>query len=90
MFRALEGRWGSREVEIVGVELVGNEGRGQHVFQSGDSLEIQMQVRANQPVNDLVFGVGIFNAGYRRVEKIARPPACRIERRAGRTAVQMR
>jgi ABC-type polysaccharide/polyol phosphate transport system ATPase subunit len=62
MFRALEGRWGSREVEIVGVELVGNEGRGQHVFQSGDSLEIQMQVRANQPVNDLVFGVGIFNA----------------------------
>ena len=62
MFRALEGRWGSREVEIVGVELVGNEGRGQHVLQSGDSLEIQMQVRANQPVNDLVFGVGIFNA----------------------------
>jgi ABC-type polysaccharide/polyol phosphate transport system ATPase subunit len=62
MFRALEGRWGSREVEIVGVELVGTEGRGQHVFQSGDSLEIQMQVRANQPVNDLVFGVGIFNA----------------------------
>ena len=62
MFRAIEGRWGSREVEIIGVELVGNDGRDTHLFQSGDPLEIRMRVRANQPVSDLVFGVGIFNA----------------------------
>jgi ABC-type polysaccharide/polyol phosphate transport system ATPase subunit len=62
MFRADEGRWGSREVEIVGVELLGGNGRGAHVFQSGDPLEVRMHVKANQPVADIVFGVGIFNA----------------------------
>jgi hypothetical protein len=62
MFRADEGRWGSREVEIVGVELFGSNGRGAHVFQSGDPLEVRMHVKANQPVGDVVFGVGIFNA----------------------------
>jgi ABC-type polysaccharide/polyol phosphate transport system ATPase subunit len=62
MFRADEGRWGSREVEIVGVELFGSNGRGAHVFQSGDPLEVRMHVKANEPVADVVFGVGIFNA----------------------------
>jgi ABC-type polysaccharide/polyol phosphate transport system ATPase subunit len=61
MFRADEGRWGSREVEIVGVELLGGNGRGTRVFQSGDPLEVRMHVKANQPVADVVFGVGIFN-----------------------------
>jgi hypothetical protein len=32
------------------------------VFQSGDPLEVRMHVKANQPVADVVFGVGIFNA----------------------------
>lgn len=62
MFRANEGRWGSREVEILGVEFVDGSGRAAHVFQSGGPMEIRLQVRANQPVDDLVFGVGIFNA----------------------------
>ena len=62
MFRAIEGRWGSREVEITDVELFSGNGHGAHVFQSGDPLEVRMRVRANQPVADVVFGVGIFNA----------------------------
>ncbi len=33
-----------------------------HVFQSGDPVEIRMQVHAHQPLRDFVFGVGIFNA----------------------------
>ena len=61
MTRAIEGRWGSREVEIGAVEFVGRSGPA-HVFQSGDPLEIRLQVRAREPVADLVFGVGIFNA----------------------------
>ena len=61
MTRALEGRWGSREVEIGAVEFVGRGGPA-HVFQSGDPLQIRLQVRAREPVADLVFGVGIFNA----------------------------
>jgi ABC-type polysaccharide/polyol phosphate transport system ATPase subunit len=62
MFKAIEGRWGSREVEIVGVDVVGGGGQDTHLFQSGDPLEVRLHVRANQPVTDLVFGVGIFNA----------------------------
>ena len=61
MSKAIEGRWGSREVEIGAVEFVGRGGPA-HVFQSGDPLEIRLQVRAREPVADLVFGVGIFNA----------------------------
>jgi ABC-type polysaccharide/polyol phosphate transport system ATPase subunit len=62
MFKAIEGRWGSREVEITAVEFVDRTGQAAHVFQSGDPIDIRLQVRAREPVTDLVFGVGIFNA----------------------------
>ena len=62
MFQAVEGRWGSREVEIVAVDLLARDGRTAHVFQSGEPLEIRLRVQAAQPVTDLVFGVGIFSA----------------------------
>src|SRR5258705_12791634 len=62
MFKASEGRWGSREVEITAVELVGASGDSSHMFQSGDGVEIRLRVRANQAGNDFAFGVGIFNA----------------------------
>ncbi len=62
MFKATEGRWGTREIEITGVTLVGQDGQPGHVFQYGDAVEVRMQVRAHQPVKDFVFGFGIFNA----------------------------
>ena len=62
LFKAVEGRWGSREVEIMAVELVGASGQPAHVFPSGAPMEIRLQVQAHRPVTDLVFGVGIFNA----------------------------
>jgi hypothetical protein len=62
MFRATEGRWGSREVEIVGVRVVGEDGAAGHVFQSGERVSVHMQVVAHQPVDDFVFGIGLFNA----------------------------
>jgi len=61
MFKASEGRWGSREVEITSVDLVGASGDSSHMFQSGEGVEIRLRVRANQSVSDFVFGVGIFN-----------------------------
>ncbi len=61
-FKSAEGRWGTREVEITGVSLHGPDGEPGHVFQSGDAIEVRMQVRAAQPVSDFVFGVGLFNA----------------------------
>ena len=62
MSKAIEGRWGSREVEITAVEFVGRNGHAAHVFHSGDPVDVRLQVRAREPVTDLVFGIGIFNA----------------------------
>jgi ABC-type polysaccharide/polyol phosphate transport system ATPase subunit len=62
MFRATEGRWGSREVEITTVRLVGPDGEPGHVFQSGQALTVRIGLRAPLAVDDFVIGVGIFNA----------------------------
>lgn len=62
MFEAAEGRWGSREVEITAVALLDREHRPSFVFRSGDPLTVRLAVRANQPVDDFVFGIGLFNA----------------------------
>jgi ABC-type polysaccharide/polyol phosphate transport system ATPase subunit len=61
MFKATEGRWGSREVEIVDVKLLGADGTPKQVYQSGEAAAIQMTVRARKPIDDVVFGVGVFN-----------------------------
>ena len=42
--------------------FAGRNGQPGHVFHSGDPIDIRLQVRAREPVSDLVFGVGIFNA----------------------------
>jgi ABC-type polysaccharide/polyol phosphate transport system ATPase subunit len=62
MFRASEGRWGSREVEITDVALLGPDGQPGHVFQSGERLDLRIRMRAPLPVDDFVVGVGVFNA----------------------------
>jgi ABC-type polysaccharide/polyol phosphate transport system ATPase subunit len=61
MFLASAGRWGSREVEIAGVTLVGDEGPG-HVFHANETLSVRLDVTAAAPVTDFVFGFGLFNA----------------------------
>jgi ABC-type polysaccharide/polyol phosphate transport system ATPase subunit len=62
MQQAGRGRWGSREVEILGCELVDQRGAASHVFASGSAVEVRLRVRAHRPVRDFAFGVGIFNA----------------------------
>jgi ABC-type polysaccharide/polyol phosphate transport system ATPase subunit len=62
MLQATEGRWGSREVEIVGVELIGANGQPGHVFQSGERVAIHLDLSAGKLVHDVVVGIGIFNA----------------------------
>jgi ABC-type polysaccharide/polyol phosphate transport system ATPase subunit len=62
MFRATEGRWGSREVEITDVAFLGHDRQPSFVFHSGDPMSIRLKIRAEGPVTDFVFGVGLFNA----------------------------
>jgi ABC-type polysaccharide/polyol phosphate transport system ATPase subunit len=62
MFQATEGRWGSREVEIVQVVFLDNDQQPSFVFHTGDAMSIRLTVRAANPVDDFVFGIGLFNA----------------------------
>jgi ABC-type polysaccharide/polyol phosphate transport system ATPase subunit len=62
MFRATEGRWGSREIEITDVQLAGSDGAAGHVFHSGQPLTIRIGLRSPIAMDDFVLGIGIFNA----------------------------
>ena len=42
--------------------LSGPDGEAGHVFQSGDSIEVRMDVTAKEKITDFVFGLGLFNA----------------------------
>ena len=62
MFRATEGRWGSREIEITAVELAGPDGTPGHVFHSGEPFAVRVTLRAPIEMDDFVIGIGLFNA----------------------------
>jgi ABC-type polysaccharide/polyol phosphate transport system ATPase subunit len=62
MFRATEGRWGSREIEITDVQLTGADGATGHVFHSGQPFTVLIGLRSPIANDDFVIGIGIFNA----------------------------
>jgi ABC-type polysaccharide/polyol phosphate transport system ATPase subunit len=62
MFRATEGRWGTREVEIRDVQFVGADGQSGHVFHSGEPMSVRIRIATARPVSDFVFGFGLFSA----------------------------
>ena len=62
MFQATEGRWGSREAEILRVAFLDSAGQPSLVFHTGDAMSIRISVRAVHPLDDFVFGIGLFNA----------------------------
>ena len=55
-------RWGDGQVTIEASRLLGADGAERAVFQSGDPLTLEVDYRINQPVKDLIFGIGLFNA----------------------------
>ena len=61
MFQAAEGRWGSREIEIVDVGLFDHQGEPSFIFHSGDPMSIRLKVVAHAPAIDFVFGISLFN-----------------------------
>ena len=62
MFKATEGRWGSREIEITDVQLLDGNGLPGHVFQSGQPMTVQINLRSPLAMDDFVVGIGLFNA----------------------------
>jgi ABC-type polysaccharide/polyol phosphate transport system ATPase subunit len=61
-FKREKGRWGSREIEISEVDLLGEDGEARHVFETGESVIIRLKVKTTGTLSDFVFGLAIFNA----------------------------
>jgi ABC-type polysaccharide/polyol phosphate transport system ATPase subunit len=62
MFQAVEGRWGSRQVEITEVVLADGAGAPSFIFHSGDPMQVRLTILAHAPADDFVFGISFFNA----------------------------
>ena len=52
-------RWGSREVEITGIELLGPDGQPHEILLTGQALTLRLHYLAHQRVEDPVFGIAI-------------------------------
>lgn len=61
-FKREKGRWGSREIEITRVSLLGEDGQARHVFRTGEPVTIRLEVKTTGTLRDFVFGVAVFNA----------------------------
>jgi hypothetical protein len=61
LFQAVEGRWGSRQIEITRVTLSGRDGES-FIFHTGEAMRVTMTIVAHAPATDFVFGVSFFNA----------------------------
>jgi ABC-type polysaccharide/polyol phosphate transport system ATPase subunit len=61
-FKREKGRWGSREVEITDVDLLGHDGEPRHVFKTGEPVTIRLKIKTTGTLRDFVFGAAIFNA----------------------------
>ena len=53
-------RWGSREVEFTRIQLSGRDGQERYLFETGEPCTVHLAYRAHRPIEDPVFGVGIF------------------------------
>ena len=49
-------------VEITAVDLLNDQGQVTQVYHTGEPMTLRMSVRAAAPVNDFVFGVGLYTA----------------------------
>ncbi len=55
-------RWGSREAEIVAVEILSAKGQGQRTFQTGDPLTVRMHYTTRQPIQNPRFGLALYHS----------------------------
>ncbi len=53
-------RWGTREVELTRVWLSGRDGTERYLFEAGEPCAVHLAYRARRPVDDPVFGFGVF------------------------------
>jgi len=57
------GAEGTRDIEIVSAEVYDAEGRTGGMFRPGDDVVVQVDLKANRPVEDPVISIGLTDAG---------------------------
>jgi lipopolysaccharide transport system ATP-binding protein len=57
------GRWGSREVEIVKVQLLDRSGRHSSWFVSGEPLTVRVHYQTKNRIDSPVFGIALYSSG---------------------------
>lgn len=55
-----QNRWGSKNAEMVRIELLNKDNRPQKVFMTGEEIRINIEYNVKKKVEDAVFGIGIF------------------------------
>jgi ABC-type glutathione transport system ATPase component len=53
-------RWGTREVELIHVQLSDRDGVERYLFETGEPCTLRLTFRANRPIEDPVFGIGVY------------------------------
>jgi ABC-type polysaccharide/polyol phosphate transport system ATPase subunit len=53
-------RWGSREIELTSVRLRDASGQERYLYESGEPCTVHLAYRVHRPVDEPVFGIGIF------------------------------
>jgi lipopolysaccharide transport system ATP-binding protein len=53
-------RWGSGEIALDSIELLGKQGQPTRVFETGDPFIVRIRYRVEQPVEQPVFGLGLY------------------------------
>jgi ABC-type polysaccharide/polyol phosphate transport system ATPase subunit len=53
-------RWGSRQIELTAVKFMDKSGQAVDAFELGQPMTVEMHYRANEPVEDPVFGLSFF------------------------------
>ncbi len=54
-------RWGDRSASIRSCRLLGSDGHERYAFRSGESIAVEMEILPARPLDDFVFGIGLFS-----------------------------
>lgn len=76
-----ESRWGNRDVEILGAELLDGDGTARTVFDVESPMVIRLHYKVNRSTPEICFGIGIFGMDglqrygtNTRIDGLALPP----------------
>jgi len=56
----VRGRWGTKEIELTRVRMLGAEGSESYLFRCGEPVTVEVEYEVHEEVEDPVFGVAIF------------------------------